>query len=632
MNSGGAKDKFADRVTLILALLVCAGAFAAGINWGLPSRVADRFLFGQRTPWTGKEIMQLIGDRGGAQGADVDRDPLSRSATPMVLNETDAQRAAIVLRYRLYSDQPDEMITFMSLAGMRPRQLQLDPKLYQYGGLWIYPVGGLVGATLGPKSDAAHFLDHPEDFAKFYIVARCYSAVWGLIGAIAVWKLVRTFTASRAACSFAVISFGFLPVVVNMAHEAKPHLPALSLQLWAVVAAIAFVRTGLKRHWIAAGAACGASVAMILSAWPIFVALPAMVFLRAMRVREPEESPRVSRFVVLLAAMVIGIDVYAATNPYVVKHLLTWNAPNNLLRSNIENSRAMYRASLSMQSVKDATTLLGYAATPAVIAAGVLGTIGIGLRRRDVSAHDRTGRAREGSGPPSDQPPERDRILREDIQDDNLCPPRGALGLLLAPSIIILGQFTILAAGKPGEFARFLIFPAVSLLIVAAGWIGRLLVRERELVRVSGGAILAAILVNVLLVGTSYIWHFINDASTPSTRHKVAARLADLKPQVLKISAEPAPYSVPPVDLFDTKLVLTADLNELATGQMSLRTIDLVRGEELFAAQPLLAKARPRDLHHDFWMRPRLLWTPISWANKTFQVRAGQADSALPDR
>lgn len=286
MNSGGARNKFGDQVALLFTLLVCAAAFFAGINWGLPSRDADRFLFGQRTPWTGKEIMQLIGDRSGALGADVDRDPLSRSADPIVLNETDGQRAQIVLRYRLYSDQPDEMITFMSLAGMRPRQMQLDPKLYQYGGLWIYPVGGLVGATLRPKSDVAHYLDHPEDFAKFYIVARCYSAMWGLIGAIAVWKLVRTFTTSRAACGVAVICFGFLPVVVNMAHEAKPHLPALSLQLWSVVAAIAFVRTGFKRHWIAAAALCGTSVAMILSAWPIFVVLPVMVLLRALRIRK----------------------------------------------------------------------------------------------------------------------------------------------------------------------------------------------------------------------------------------------------------------------------------------------------------------------------------------------------------
>ena len=36
-----------DRIVLALCLLFCAVAFGLGINWGLPSRAADRFLFGE---------------------------------------------------------------------------------------------------------------------------------------------------------------------------------------------------------------------------------------------------------------------------------------------------------------------------------------------------------------------------------------------------------------------------------------------------------------------------------------------------------------------------------------------------------------------------------------------------------
>ena len=61
-----------------------------------------------------------------------------------MLNETDSQRAEIVRRYRLYSYQPDEMITFNALRQMKPGAGQLDPKLYQYGGLWVYPVGAML--------------------------------------------------------------------------------------------------------------------------------------------------------------------------------------------------------------------------------------------------------------------------------------------------------------------------------------------------------------------------------------------------------------------------------------------------------------------------------------------------------
>ena len=98
-----------------------------------------------------------------------------------------------------------------SLAGMKPGQLQLDPKLYQYGGLWVYPVGALlkVGSILGfikLTPDLAFYLDHPEEFARFYVVARLYSAAWGVVGAWAVFMLApqahrpRRARAVAAAC------------------------------------------------------------------------------------------------------------------------------------------------------------------------------------------------------------------------------------------------------------------------------------------------------------------------------------------------------------------------------------------------------------------------------------------------
>ena len=74
-------------------------------------------------------------------GADVAVEGSIDRSRLIELNDTDEKRAQLVRRYRLYSDQPDEMITLMSLAQMHPGKLDFDPRLYQYGGLWIYPVG-----------------------------------------------------------------------------------------------------------------------------------------------------------------------------------------------------------------------------------------------------------------------------------------------------------------------------------------------------------------------------------------------------------------------------------------------------------------------------------------------------------
>jgi hypothetical protein len=109
----------------------------------LPSRAADEFLFGGRQPWTGAEILALAPvEEDPNRGADVDADPLVGRDKLLVLNQTDKQRAEIVRRYRLFTYQPDEYNTLKSLSGMNPGKLQLDPRMYQYGGLWITRSGG----------------------------------------------------------------------------------------------------------------------------------------------------------------------------------------------------------------------------------------------------------------------------------------------------------------------------------------------------------------------------------------------------------------------------------------------------------------------------------------------------------
>src|SRR4051794_3574592 len=97
---------------LALALLV----FTTGITWGLPSRKVDPYLFGSYPIWSGAEIEQLTTASTGAKwddpsrGADVDANPLPASTEPVWINATDANRAEIIRRYRLFTYQPDEMI------------------------------------------------------------------------------------------------------------------------------------------------------------------------------------------------------------------------------------------------------------------------------------------------------------------------------------------------------------------------------------------------------------------------------------------------------------------------------------------------------------------------------------------
>jgi uncharacterized membrane protein len=56
---------------------------------------------------------------------------------------------------------------------MHPGRGDFDPRMYKYGGAWVYPVGGMLRAAaaigyINPLvNDLAFYLDHPEVFGRF---------------------------------------------------------------------------------------------------------------------------------------------------------------------------------------------------------------------------------------------------------------------------------------------------------------------------------------------------------------------------------------------------------------------------------------------------------------------------------
>jgi hypothetical protein len=566
-----------DAAIVLVLMAVAAGVFVTGITWGLPSRAADPYLFGNHPIWTGADIVRLAPEppADADRGADVDANPITDRRHPVLLNETDAQRAEIVRRYRLFSYQPDEMITFKSLSGMRPGRLDLDPRLYQYGGLWIYPIGGLlkVSSLLGfvdVRSDKAWYLDHPEEFARFYVVARAYSAAWAVVGVAVVYWLVGRMTGSRAAAAVAAVCYTWMPAVVNAAHEAKPHMAGAVLMLTTVAAATIYADTGRRKWAMATGGLAGASVGMVLSGLWAFAVLPVMVLLRP--------APAAERLRHLFLATGCGIAAYVLTNPYVAINALL--RPSRLT-SNLQNSTAMYAVGGSSGALWNAAELVAEGASVVI---AVVGTIGVLL----LAARWLRTRGRAERGELSGRVP--------------------AL-LLAAVASIVMTQFVLLAAGKPGEYGRFALVPDIALAIAAvvavAGARGEI------------GPILRAIVLTVLAVaavpfGAEYVYAFLRD-TRPATSRIWAAEQLRTMPGTIGLRDEPAPYLMPPVNLFDRDLVL------LPAGERMDPAVVPVN----FAITAIDGPHRPVEGHVVLptrWRRGNL-WrdaTRISWANKRF--------------
>ena len=579
---------------LVLGLVLFAGIlYFTGIGWGLPSRDSDSLLFGDRAPWTGEEIMALAGpwDQSANRGADIAMHQLLGRDQPIELNDTDAKRAEIVRRYRLYSAQPDEMITFRSLSGMKPGKLRLDPKLYQYGGLWIYPVGALlkIGAMLQLvtlRTDLAFYLNHPDQFATFYLVARGYSAVWGLIGVVVVYLLGKQWSGKLIVATTGAALFAAMPITIDLAHEAKPHLAGTVLILLTIYFAMRYVRDGARQWWVLAGVCAGAAMGMVLTGYISGLVLLTMVSVR--------RSPFMARVKVCVGSGLLALATFGVTNPYLLINLLFHR---ELLHSNVGNYGTFYKPGFSLAGLS--ITLRGILdgmALPAIVA----GTIAVAT----LWCFDP--RLQRGASPA----PSAARVLGY---------------LMLAPAVCELMQMLLLGQGKTAEYARFGLLLNATLALSAAALIGHLPLRPRQKWLTA-----AFVVAGTLFYGVRYDINFVLDSQPHSTRQTAAKTLAtcNLQYDRLAVWAEPAPYCLPPVDLFRWHILLLPRGTEVATippGMVAVRPVDYP-GE----SKPSAQRFGPIE-------QMPLAESPISWANKPFEVlaparRASILSEAKPSR
>jgi hypothetical protein len=549
---------------LPLILLLAAAVFTVGINWGLPSRADDSFLLGKDGHGNRLEALTArVPDVDSSHGADVVA-PTGPADQVVWLNQTDADKARILCRYRLYSTQPDEMITLRSLAQMKPRDGDFDPRLYQYGGLWIYAVGAIIEAGriagLIHLGDRAFFIAHPDAFGRLYIAARAYSAAWGVIGVWAVYAVIRRIGGGTIAPALGAICFVLMPVVVNAAHEAKPHLAGVVLILLAVLAGDHFIQNGKKCWAVLTGCACGAAMGMVLWGMVAVIVIAAMAWRKALGKARRHEGTEARREMpkAIIIPMCAAIAVYAITNPYVIYHLLF--SPS-VLRENLGNTAAMYGTGRPDEAIASAIKLILFGAGPAVVLGGLVGILS--LRRANAGV------------------------------------------LLAAVAMVAAIQFVATAAGKPGEYGRFGLLPDTALLVAAFSFVAR---------RSAAWSII--LLLATAPVGLLYVGGFWMEAANRdhSSRHLAAMMLADeLSTRLgqascyhaaseaapdqptLAVYADPAPYCLPPVDLDGWKIIrLPKDYLGLPPADVTVRPVDSPEG---------------------------IFWTPLSWANKKFEVQ-----------
>lgn len=485
--------------------IIWALALTPLARWGLPSGDATPTLFGGGDVWPAERFRAAAAQKALTEreaGADTDLNPLGERERIIDLTRTDDDRAEILRRYRLYSHQPDEMITFRALQQMKPRALDFDPRLYQYGGAYIYLVAAsLVAASLlgvtTITSDVGVYLARPELFAAFYVVSRLISLAFAASALCAVARLGRL-SGVRGASWIAMLTLAMCPVFISGALEAKPHVPSATMLLWATVAALRYRERASLRRALQLGLYAGAAAGLVLTGFAAALLWPATW----LAMRRHERGPTARH---LLIAAALASFVYAATNPYVIYNTLFRPAA---LKGNLSNSTAMYEVSRLGEGALRVGQLYVEGAAWPVIVVGLLGVA----------------------------------WLVWNCRRETLIASSAALGMTLL--CVAIG------AGKPAEFGRFLVMPA-ALLCVAAGVATATLARRSRF----AAAVVAALLV-ISPSGLRYLRAFADDGALhipgapPATRAQAAAAIGELiaLDQPIGVFQEPAPYCIPPMD------------------------------------------------------------------------------------
>lgn len=491
------------KVTLIAIMLLYMVVGLWGFDWGLDVNLRIPYLFPASAPWNldrVKTVVSSAGDKDAGLAADVDPDPLARDAL-VVTNDSDDGIAQIYVRYLLYSHQPDEMITLRAFRHMDPAHFHFDPGMYQYGGMFIYPVGALIKAAslvrLVKTGTPEFYIKHPREFSRLFLVGRMYVLLWGLLGVLVVYAL-GWHLAGHPGGALSALCYVLLPVVVSLSHEFKPHLPAVVLMLWAVLSALNYQETGRAVHRYLLAITAGLAVGMVISSVWILVLIPVTEMMARARA--------VDRCVRAFVYLLLAVAIYAVTNPYVIVNLIV---DRDLLLDNLRNSAAMYQISEWSAGLHNAGQLLGAAASWPIVVLGAFMLVS---------------------------------LFAADWRK---------IFLMVLPAALVYAQFVALAAGKPGEYGRFALLPAVILTIAAACGVQHYLAQKQLAQRV----ILALALATAVAWPTlSYLENFHWDSTKRNSRYQLAEQLQDVD-SAIAVLRDPAPYNFPPIDFSSRQVV-----------------------------------------------------------------------------
>jgi len=137
------------------------------------------------------------------------------------------------------------------------------------------------------------------------VVLRASMLLWWVLFCLGFARLTKDFSVKRGAALLLLAVFSVTPALIHFSIEPMTQMPSAALLLLAVSAAVRCSRGSGWGEALMLGASLGALALVRPSALPLMIVLPALVFLRRRRLREPLAA--VALGAVLIFAWVIKV-------------------------------------------------------------------------------------------------------------------------------------------------------------------------------------------------------------------------------------------------------------------------------------------------------------------------------------
>ncbi len=225
-----------------------------------------------------------------------------------------------MVRFKLYTVESDEVVNIIALARIRPSQLQFDPKFYQYGGAFLYPLGGwyLALSKLGlvHVTSLETMLAQPQQMDRVWIAGRAFVLIAFVLSSFLLFLTLLEIASAPFAIAGLVI-YLFCPASIMFSQVIKPHWYAL---LWVNAALLIVVRAFVRnRLALAAELLLAAVIGLAVGSATTFAPMAALIWgALALLVKRGGIN-----FIVLLRVPAVAIVTFVVTNPY---YVLNWRA------------------------------------------------------------------------------------------------------------------------------------------------------------------------------------------------------------------------------------------------------------------------------------------------------------------